>query len=348
MAMTRNGVGTRRSREVRLGLDAAPVRHFDFVLVGAAIVLSLIGLVMIWSTTRHRIPGDELYFVKRQALFLVLGVGAMFAVISIDYRRLRDHSMLAYGVTVALLLAVLAPLGSNIKGHQAWFQLPGGFTLQPSELAKFGMIVALAGYCNQYRGELDAWRITTILALAAVPIGLVFLQPDLGTVLVLVVIMLGLLAAAGLTGRQLLVLVLLAITGIYAVVNLGVLKDYQIDRFTSFVDPGNANSQGNAYNQEQSKQAIAHGRFGGEGLGQGSQTQGGFVPEQHTDFIFTSVGEELGFLGAVVLLDGLVAEIYLGHDPASCRAERASCSPAWRTAASRVSRLAESERVIRS
>jgi rod shape determining protein RodA len=306
MAMTRNGVGTRRSREPRLSLDAAPVRHFDFMLVGAALALSLVGLVMIWSTTRHRIPGDELYFVKRQALFLVLGIAAMFGVISIDYRRLRDHSMLAYIVTVGLLLAVLAPLGSNIKGHQAWFQLPGGFTLQPSELAKFGLIVALAGYCNQYRGELDAWRITTILALAAVPIGLVFLQPDLGTVLVLVVILVGLLAAAGLTGRQLLVLVLLAITGVYAVVNLGILKEYQIDRFTSFVDPGNANSQGNAYNQEQSKQAIAHGRFGGEGLGQGSQTQGGFVPEQHTDFIFTSVGEELGFLGAVVLL-GLFA-----------------------------------------
>jgi rod shape determining protein RodA len=121
-------------------------------------------------------------------------------------------------------------------------------------------------------------------------------------VLVLIVIIVGLLAAAGLTGRQLLVLVLLAITGVYAVANLGVLKQYQIDRFTSFVDPGSANSRGNAYNQEQSKQAIAHGRFNGEGLGEGSQTQGGFVPEQHTDFIFTSVGEELGFLGALVLL----------------------------------------------
>ena len=245
----------------------------------------------------------------------------MVAVIAIDYRRLRDHSMFAYLVTIALLLAVLAPLGSNIKGHQAWFQLPGGFTLQPSELAKFGVIIALAGYCNQYRGELDAWRITTILALAAVPIGLVFLQPDLGTVLVLVVIIVGLLAAAGLTGRQLLVLVLLAITGVYAVANLGILKQYQIDRFTSFVDPGSANSQGNAYNQEQSKQAIAHGRLGGEGLGQGSQTQGGFVPEQHTDFIFTSVGEELGFLGAVVMLAPLRARdvAYLANSEALAR-----------------------------
>jgi rod shape determining protein RodA len=229
----------------------------------------------------------------------------MVGVLAVDYRRLRDHSMFAYIATVALLFAVLAPLGSSIKGHQAWFQLPGGFTLQPSEFAKFGLIVALAGYCNQYRGELDAWRLTTIIALAAVPVGLVLLQPDLGTVLVLAAIMVGLLLVAGLTGRQLIVLILLAVTGVYAAVGLGVLKDYQIERFNTFLDPGGSES-GSAYNQEQSKQAIAHGRITGEGLGNGSQTQGGFVPEQHTDFIFTSVGEELGFLGAVVLL-GLFA-----------------------------------------
>ena len=182
------------------------MRHFDFLLVGTVLAISAIGLVMIWSTTHHRVPGDELYFVKRQAMFFAVGIVAMFAVIAIDYRRLRDQSMFAYFATIGLLLAVLAPLGSNIKGHQAWFQLPGGFTLQPSEFAKFGIIVALAGYCNQYRGELDAWRLATILALAAVPIGLVFLQPDLGTVLVLVVIIVGLLMVAGITGRQLLVL----------------------------------------------------------------------------------------------------------------------------------------------
>ncbi len=300
-------LATRRSRVgMRGGLDAAPVRHFDYVLVGATLLIALVGLVMIWSTTRHDIPGDEFHYVKRQAMFLAFGMVAMVVVLAVDYRRLRDHSMLAYFATVALLIAVLAPLGSNIKGHQAWFQFPGGFTLQPSELAKFGIIVALAGYCNQYRGELDAWRLTTILALAAVPIGLVMLQPDLGTVLVLGAIIFGLLTVAGLTGRQLFVLVLLAVSGVFAVVNLGLLKDYQLERFNNFIDPGSASSQGSAYNQEQSKQAIAHGRATGEGLGNGSQTQGGFVPEQHTDFIFTSVGEELGFLGAVVLL-GLFA-----------------------------------------
>ena len=157
--------------------------------------------------------------------------------------------MVFYGVTVLLLLAVLAPVGSNIKGHQAWFQLPGGFTLQPSELAKFGLIVALAGYCNQYRGEFDAWRLTVIIGLVSVPIGLVLLQPDLGTVMVLAVIIVAILAVAGVSGKQLVVLGLLAVTGVYAVVGLGLLKQYQLDRLTTFLDPESGTSQGTAYNQ---------------------------------------------------------------------------------------------------
>ncbi len=283
-------------------LEASPLRHFDWLLVGASLAITALGLLMIYSTTHQRIPGDPYYFVKRQALFAGIGIVVMVAVLCIDYRRMRDYAMVFYGATVFLLLAVLAPVGSNIKGHQAWFQLPGGFTLQPSELAKFGIIVALAGYCNRYRGELDAWRLTTIIALASVPIGLVLLQPDLGTVMVLAVIIVALLSVAGVSGKQLIVLALLAATGVYAVVGLGLLKQYQLDRLTTFLDPESGTSQGTAYNQEQSKQAIAHGRTTGEGLLNGSQTQGGFVPEQHTDFIFTSVGEELGFVGSVVLL----------------------------------------------
>jgi len=220
----------------------------------------------------------------------------------IDYRRLRDYSMFFYVGTVVILMAVLAPVGSNIKGHQAWFQLPGGFTIQPSEFAKLGIVIALAGYCNQFRGELDAWRLTVICALACVPIGLILLQPDLGTVMVIFAIIVALLAVAGVSGKQLIVLGLLAITGVYAVVGLGLLKQYQIDRLTTFIDAGSGEAQGNAYNQTQSKQAIANGRTTGEGILNGSQTQGGFVPEQQTDFIFTAVGEEMGFVGAAVIL----------------------------------------------
>jgi rod shape determining protein RodA len=223
-------------------------------------------------------------------------------VIAVDYRRLRDFSLLGYLATIVVLVAVLAPLGSNLRGQQSWFQLPGGFTIQPSEFAKFGIIIALAGYCNHFRGELDAWRLTTIVVLAAVPIGLVLLQPDLGTVLVFAVIILGLLAMAGGTGKQLIVLALLAITGVWAITAAGILKQYQVDRLTGVLNPSSANSQSSAYNQEQSQQAIANGRVTGEGFGEGSQTQNGFVPEQHTDFIFTAVSEELGFVGGAALL----------------------------------------------
>jgi rod shape determining protein RodA len=300
--LTRTRVGRPPALKERSRLDTAPLRHFDYLLLAATFAITAIGLVMIYSSTHRRIPGDPLYYVKRQALFAVLGAVAIALVLSIDYRRLRDRSMVVYAATVALLLAVLAPIGSNIKGHQAWFQLPGGFTLQPSELAKFGIIVALAGYLTHFRGEIDAWRLSVIVALASIPLGLVLLQPDLGTALVIGVIVFGLLAVAGISGRQLVVLGLLAATGVYAVVALGVLKQYQLDRLTMFIDPESGTSQGSAYNQEQSTQAVAHGRVTGEGLEQGSQTQGNFVPEQHTDFIFTAVGEELGFVGAVVLL----------------------------------------------
>jgi len=278
----------------------APMRHFDFVLVGAVVLIALFGLVMVWSASRNRIPGDELYFVKRQAMYVALGIGAMVAVLSVDYRRLRDHSLLFYLGSVAILFLVISPLGSNIKGNQAWFQLPGGFTLQPSELAKFGIIVALAGYCTQYRGELDAWRLATVLGLAAVPLGLVMLQPDFGTLMVLMTIIVGLLIVAGVTVRQLVVLLLLAATGVFVMINVGLVKQYQIDRL-NFLDRENS-AQSSGYNQEQSIQAIANGRVGGQGVGEGSSTQGNFVPEQHTDFIFTAVGEELGFVGAAVLL----------------------------------------------
>jgi rod shape determining protein RodA len=307
MAITtrsRYRVGSPTPLKERSRLDASPVRHFDFLLLGAVLIITALGLVMIYSSTHRKIAGDELYYVKRQLLFAGVGIGVMALVLAIDYRKLRDMSMLFYFGTVVMLVAVLAPVGSNIKGQQAWFQLPGGFTLQPSELAKFGIIIALAGYLNQFRGEIDAWRLTVILGLAAVPIGLVLLQPDLGTDLVLGTIIVALLAMAGVSGRQLLVLGLLALTAVYAVFGLGLLKQYQLDRLDVFA--GDPTTQAAAYNQQQSQQAIANGRLTGEGLEHGSQTQGSFVPEQHTDFIFTALGEELGFVGGVALL-GLFA-----------------------------------------
>src|SRR5262249_33523044 len=151
----------------------------------------------------------------------------------------RDFSLLAFIGTCALLFFVLTPVGSHVNGAQSWYQLPGGFQFQPSEIAKFGLIVALCGYVNEHRTELTPWRITVIATLALIPLGLVQLQPDLGTNMVLAVIVIGLLAVAGVRGRYLLVLALLGLTGIYAIVSVGLLKQYQIDRLTSVISPGN-------------------------------------------------------------------------------------------------------------
>jgi rod shape determining protein RodA len=225
----------------------------------------------------------------------------MALLLAIDYRKLRDYSAFAYVATVVGLLAVLSPLGSNARGSQAWFQLPGGFQLQPSELVKFGIIIALAGYANEHRGEMNPWRLTVTIALAAVPIGLVMLQPDFGTAMVLGLVVITLLAVAGVSVRHLVVLALLGVTFVIAVVNVGLLKQYQVDRLTSFVNQG-ADARNTTYNTDQSKNAIGNGGVTGRGFGDGSQTAGGFVPEQHTDFIFTAVGEEFGFLGGAALL----------------------------------------------
>jgi rod shape determining protein RodA len=148
---------------------------------------------------------------------------------------------------------------------------------------------------------MDEWRLAVTLALAAVPIALIMLQPDLGTVMVIGLIVITMLAVGGAKITHLLVLGLFALTFVVAVVSLGLLKEYQVDRLTSFVNPGSDNREA-TYNTEQSKIAIGAGGVLGQGFGDGPQTGGGFVPEQHTDFIFTAVGEELGFVGAATLL----------------------------------------------
>jgi rod shape determining protein RodA len=260
--------------------------------------------MMVYSSTRERLRlegVDELYFVKRQGVAILIGLAVMGLLLAIDYRKLRDSSAFAYVATVVGLLVVLSPLGSSARGSQAWFALPGGFQLQPSELAKFGIIVALAGYAHAHRGQMDPWRLTVTIALAAIPIGLVMLQPDFGTAMVLGLVVITLLAVAGASIRHLLVLALLGVTFVVAVVNVGVLKQYQVDRLTSFVNQG-VDARSTTYSTEQSKNAIGNGGVTGRGFGNGSQTAGGFVPEQHTDFIFTAVGEEFGFLGAAGLL----------------------------------------------
>jgi len=275
--------------------------RLDWILLGACALIALFGLVMIYSSTHNKDPKDPYFYVVRQGLALVIGVGVFAGLIRIDYRKFRDFSMLAYVLTVAALFFVLTPIGSEAGGATSWYELPFNFQLQPAELAKFGLIVALAGYVNEHRGDIDPWRLTVIVGLALVPLGLVQLQPDLGTNMVLLMIVIGILAVAGVRGRYLLALALLGITGIYTVISIGVLKEYQLERL-AVLGSAKDDTQGSAYNVKQAQAALGAGKITGQGLFNGSQTRLGFVPEQHTDFIFTAVGEELGFIGASTLL----------------------------------------------
>jgi rod shape determining protein RodA len=278
---------------------AAPWRHVDVVLVFSVLAIAGFGLLMIHSATKSD-PSGAGTFVEKQAMFCMIGFVAMLIAAVVDYRVIRDFAPVLYGGTILVLLAVKSPLGSTSKGAQAWFDV-GPFQLQPSEFAKLVLIVTVAAYVAAHRGELDLRRLGIALAIAALPMGLIYLQPDLGTALVFVAVLMGMLLVGGARPRHLVALTLVGVVAVVAVINLGVLKQYQLDRLGAFIKP-DADTQRSAYNLNQSKIAIGSGGLAGKGLGKGPQTNLSYVPEQHTDFIFTVVGEELGFFGSSLLL----------------------------------------------
>jgi rod shape determining protein RodA len=282
---------------------AAPWRHLDLTLLLSTVGIAAIGILMVYSSTRQKQETaglDPMSFLKRQAIYVALGLVAMAVAALVDYRRVRDFVPILYGGAVLLLLLVISPIGTSRRGTQAWFQI-GSFQFQPSEVSKVVLIVALAAILAGARGSLDTNGLLIALAIAAVPMALILVQPDLGTSMVFAAVVIAVLLVAGTRPRHMAVIALLGITAIVMVVQLGLLKDFQRDRLTAFLDP-QSDSQRSSYNLRQSQIAIAAGGVAGRGLFQGTQTNLSFVPEQHTDFIFTAVGEELGFIGGVSLL----------------------------------------------
>jgi len=281
-------------------------KHVDLVLVLCVAAVSVLGALMVLSSTRGTNPDAyDTSFLRKQVLFIAIGVVGMVLVTLVDYRRLRDFAWLPYAVTTILLALVVSPLGSEKRGTQAWFQL-GAFQLQPAELAKVTAILAVATLLAASEVPLKARRVGLALAALGLPVALIMVQPDLGTALVFVAITMGMLLVAGARGRHIVVLTAVGVIGVVGVLNSDVLEDYQRDRLTNFLGEADADVQAGAYNSDQSKAAIASGSVNGKGLFEGTQTRLGFVPEQHTDFIFTAVGEELGFVGSVTVL-GLLA-----------------------------------------
>ncbi|HEX2578238.1 MAG TPA: FtsW/RodA/SpoVE family cell cycle protein, partial [Aquihabitans sp.] len=238
---------------------ASPFRHVDVVLVACVGLVTLFGALMVYSTTRGATAPYDTSYLKRVVMFMVIGGVVMAGVALFDYRKLRDYWPFLYGGSVLLLLLVLVPgIGSRRSGTQGWFQL-GPFQLQPSELAKLGLIIGFAGLASQFRGDLDTTRVAMLLGVCGAPMLLVLLQPDLGTTLVSVAVSFALLLVAGVRPRILGVLAVAAILGTTLILTSGVLKDYQKDRLGTFLEQGEVStleaSQGTAYNLEQAKLA---------------------------------------------------------------------------------------------
>ncbi len=281
----------------------APARHIDWVLLIAAALLTGIGLVMIGAATGT--SANPEFFVERQTIAWALGIVSAAAITLFDYRAYRAWSVVGY-IAALLLLAGVLVAGREINGAQAWFVI-GPLQFQPSEFAKVAIILVLAAHFHEYREEALGLRaLVEALAFAAFPMLLILLQPDFGTFIVFVCIVFGVLLMAGVHVRYMFALVGMGVAAIAAALQLGIVKDYQIDRLTAFINPENIDPLGAGYNVIQAQVAVGSGQFFGQGLGQGSQTNAGFVPENQTDFIFTVVGEQTGFIGSVLML-GLFA-----------------------------------------
>lgn len=306
--MIERTVPSRRRAFSGLGAQSA-VWKMDGVLLVAVVALSVIGTLLVWSSTRTWAPGST-GLVKKHMLNVAIGFALSGALAMLDYRLLRAYAPVIYAATTFGLLAVLSPLGSSVNGSHSWIMLGGGFALQPSELAKLGLVIMVAMLLAQPAEGSDRPRwldVVVVLVVAGMSMGLVMLQPDLGTTLVFGVITLGALAIAGVRKRVLAALVLAALLAAVAVWFFDLLEPYQVARLTAFIDP-RTDPRGVGYNSTQSMIAIGSGGLFGKGLFDGGQTTGRFVPEQHTDFVFTVAGEEFGFLGsvAIVLLLGVV------------------------------------------
>ncbi|WP_243056983.1 rod shape-determining protein RodA [Nocardioides sp. SR21] len=282
--------------------------RLDWVLMLAVLGLVTLGSVLVWSATTQRADltgGDPTAYLKKQLVNVAIGLVLMVLVLATDHRWVRIMAPLVYIASVAGLVLVLT-MGTVVNGSRSWLMI-GGMSIQPSEFAKLAVVIGMALWVAE-RHDVRRGRpggalgdVAGMLAIAGLPAGLILLQPDLGTMLVLSATVFGVIAVSGAPRRWLALLAGGAVTAAVAAIAAGVLKQYQVDRFLAFTNP-DLDPRGAGYNVEQARIAVGNGGLFGQGLFDGSQTRAGFVPEQHTDFVFTVAGEELGLVGAGVLI----------------------------------------------
>ena len=281
--------------------------RWDRILIAVAIIMGLVGVACI-DLAKARQPWTLSPYALRQLVYLPICIIIMLWVSRIDYRFLCRYSWWIYGASLLLLVVTLG-LGKVIGGSQRWIDI-GLVNIQPSELAKLALALLLADVTMRIKHQIG-WLWTSIAGLCLIlpPMALVMLQPDLGTAMVFIAIWFGMLFVGGIRLRILLGYILLFTMAVWSAIPF--LKPYQRDRLTSFLHP-NLDPHGTGWQVIQSKIAIGHGGFFGQGLFHGSQNQLGFLPGEHTDFIFAIAAEETGFAGAGLILIGLFTIVATG------------------------------------
>jgi rod shape determining protein RodA len=309
----------------RVGGRESALRQADWLLLASVLALSLLGTLVIWAATAPMLEQEGANphtFLLKQLLNIALGLILMLVVSSLDARQLRLAAPVLYGLSCLGLVAVLTPLGSIVNGARSWISIGAGFQIEPSEFAKLSVIVISAMLLSDIRqGQIRPTpkAIGLTVAIAALPILLVVAEPDLGVTIVLVLLVIGMIALSGVRLRWLAGMAGVAALAIVAVTQLHLLKAYQVSRLTSFVDPS-ADPRGTGYSAAQAKIAIGSGGLHGTGLFHSQMIAGSFIPEQHTDFIFAVVGNELGFVGACVVI-GLLGLLLFSAMRISLKAE---------------------------
>jgi rod shape determining protein RodA len=283
------------------------VPRLDWMLFGSAGLILSIGTMLVWSATSSNdllTHGDSTAYLHKHLVNILIGLVLAAAVMATDHRWVRIVTPLVYVASIVGLLLVLV-MGTTINGSRSWLML-GGLSIQPAEFAKLAVVIGMAMIIaerteNSRKRQVGMVDVALMGVIAGIPALLIILQPDLGTMLVLSATVFGVLAVAGVPRRWLVSLFAAGVSVAVLAVSLGLLKQYQINRFMAFTDPG-LDPRGAGYNTTQARIAIGNGGLFGQGLFGGSQTRSRFVPEQHTDFIFTVAGEELGLIGAGVVI----------------------------------------------
>jgi len=294
-----------RARRREAADVASFVRRLDWILIGSVGLLVGYGLWAIADITRHDVQGNPHYYVTRQAVYAAVGLVGLLAAVLINPDLYRRYWSVIFGGTSFLIAIVL--LAGPIRGTKRWLDV-GFFRFQPSEFGKVLFVLALAGFLAERARRLNEVRTTlSVVGLALVPIFLVFLQPDFGSALVYCAAVGAVLVVAGTPWTHLGALAAGAVTiavlvlGVMPAAGVPVLKHYQQQRFTGFLNPS-SDPSGTTYNITQSKNAIGAGELRGRGPNNATQTTLNFLPEHHTDFVFASLAEERGFFGAGFLL----------------------------------------------